>query len=88
MAVARDDPYLAQNFTVEIDLTYLPPGKSIRISLDSAPLLFARRKENSFRARVQYRDRSGNEYSETFAHDLDVYRDLPEPGSPSIDSSP
>jgi hypothetical protein len=65
-------------------LAYLPPGKSIRVFLDAAPLLFSRRKENSFRARVQYRNRSGNEFSETFTHDLDVYRDLPEAAGASI----
>ena len=62
-------------------LAYLPPGKSIRVLLDSAPLFFNRRQENSFRARVQYRSRGGNEFSETFTHDLDVYRDLPEAGT-------
>ena len=65
------------------NLSYLPPGKSIRVFLDAAPLLFGRQKENSFRAHVQYRNRSGNEYTETFAHDLDVYRDLPEAGRSS-----
>lgn len=69
------------------NLAYLPPGKSVRVFLDSAPLLFGRRKENSFSARVRYRNRSGNEYSEIFAHDLDVYRDLPEAGGVSGGSS-
>ena len=59
-------------------LAYLRPGKAIRVFLDSAPLLFARRKRNAFRADVRYRDRTGNEYAQTFIHDLDVYRDLPE----------
>jgi hypothetical protein len=59
-------------------LAYLPPQKSIRVFLDAAHLLFARGTRNSFRARVQYRNRAGSEFSETFAHDLDVYRDLPE----------
>jgi len=59
-------------------LAYLPPDKSIRVFLDVAALLFARRKENSFRARVQYRSRGGQEFSEIFSHDLDVYRDFPE----------
>jgi len=64
-------------------LAYLPPGKAIRVFLDAAPLLFARKQENEFRARVQYRSRGGKEFSETFAHDLDVYRDLPEAASSS-----
>jgi hypothetical protein len=33
---------------------------------------------------VQDRNRSGNEFSETFTHDLDVYRDLPEAAGASI----
>lgn len=65
-------------------LAYLPPGKAIRVLLDAAPLLFARQQENKFRARVQYRSRSGKEFSETFAHELDVYRDLPEAAGSSI----
>jgi len=59
-------------------LAYLPPGKSIRVFLDATPLLFARKQENKFRARVQYQSRSGKAFSEIFSHDLDVYRDLPE----------
>jgi hypothetical protein len=59
-------------------LAYLPPQKSIRVFLDTAQLLFARGTENSFRAHVQYRNRRGEEFSDTFTHDLDVYRDLPE----------
>jgi len=68
-------------------LAYLPPGKSIRVLLDAAPLLFARKQENEFRARVRYRSRSGKEFSETFAHDLDVYRDLPEVGKSTISAA-
>lgn len=68
-------------------LAYLPPGKSIRVFLDAAPLLFGRRQENSFRAHVRYRNRSGNEFAETFTHDLDVYRDLPEAASSTIGPS-
>jgi hypothetical protein len=65
-------------------LAYLAPQKSIRVFLDAAHLLFARGTENSFRARVRYRDRGGREFSETFTHDLEVYRDLPEmAGAPS-----
>jgi len=59
-------------------LPYLRPEKAIRVFLDSAPLLFARRKRNAFRAEVRYRDRRGKDYSQTFVHDLDAYRDLPE----------
>jgi hypothetical protein len=59
-------------------LAYLSPGKSIRVFLDAAPLYFGRPHEASFRARVQYRNRSGKNFAETFTHDLDVYRDLPE----------
>jgi len=65
-------------------LAYLPPGKSIRVFLDTAPLFFGRAREDSFRARVQYRSRSGTPYSETFTHNLDVYRDLPEAAGASI----
>jgi hypothetical protein len=61
-------------------LAYLSPGKSIRVFLDSAPLFLGRPQEDSFRARVQYRSRSGKEFTETFTHDLGVYRDLPEAG--------
>ena len=68
-------------------LAYLPPGKSIRVFLDAALSLFGRQKKNSFRAHVEYRDRSEHEYAEIFTHDLDVYRDLPEAGSASICSS-
>ena len=63
-------------------LAYLPPGKSIRVFLDTAPSLFGRQKDNSFSARVQYRDRSAHKYAESFSHDLDVYRDLPQAGCP------
>ena len=59
-------------------LAYLPPEKTIRILLDAAHLLFARQQKSAFRARVRYRNRSGDEFSESFAHDLDIYRDLPE----------
>lgn len=59
-------------------LAYLAPGKLIRVFFDSGSSFFGRQKETAFRARVQYRDRSGVAYAETFAHDLEVYRDLPE----------
>lgn len=61
-------------------LAYLPPGKSIRVFLDAAPLFFGRPHKDSFRARVQYRSRSGKDFAEAFTHDLGVYRDLPEIG--------
>jgi hypothetical protein len=59
-------------------LAYLAPGKSIRVFLDVAPLFFGRSREDSFRARVRYRSRSADTFAETFTHNLDVYRDLPE----------
>jgi hypothetical protein len=66
-------------------LAYLPPQKSIRVFLDAAPMFFARSAQSSFRARVQYRNRGGEEFSDTFTHDLDVYRDLPEIAAPATD---
>jgi hypothetical protein len=56
----------------------LRPGREVRVFLDSATDLFRRRKSNTFRATVTWRDGGGQAHQAQYRHDLDAYRGFPE----------
>ena len=59
-------------------LRTLRPKKEVRIFLDTAVDLFARRKLNAFGATVRWSDTTGSEHKAAYRHDLDIYRELPQ----------
>lgn len=59
-------------------LGLLPPGKSIRVFLDAAGLVFRRKGSRRFKATVTYRDDAGHSYRHTYDHDLDAYLGMPQ----------
>jgi hypothetical protein len=59
-------------------LRTLPPGKQIRVFLDSADAVFRRRKTNTFSVVAYWNSADGTRSTASYTHDLDAYRDLPE----------
>lgn len=59
-------------------LGMLRPGKEIRVFLDAASNVFRKRSPRKFTATVTWRDLDGNTFDETYRHDLDAFRDVPE----------
>ena len=57
-------------------LPMLRARREIRVFVDVARSFFARRQPTSVEARVSWRSRTGQRYSETFAHDLAVWEDF------------
>jgi len=64
-------------------LSLLRPRNRIRIFIDAAHLLFARRQSTVVSVLVTYRDREHNRFAESFSHDLAIYRDFVELLKPS-----
>ncbi len=59
-------------------LPLLRAGKEIRVFVDLARDLLARRQTKLVKARVRYETRDGKYLGEFFAHDLGIWRDLGE----------
>jgi hypothetical protein len=59
-------------------LPLLRPKREIRIFVDVARSFFARRQPTRLEARVSWRSRGGDRFSEAFTHDLAVWEDFGE----------
>ena len=59
-------------------LGLLPPGKSIRVFLDAAALVYRRKGARRFRATVTFDDEAGNTHKRSYDHDLDAYAQMPQ----------
>jgi hypothetical protein len=57
-------------------LSFLGPGREIRVFLDSSASYFSRRQPTRLAVEIGYRDRDGRKYETTIKHDLSVYREL------------
>jgi hypothetical protein len=59
-------------------LPLLRPKREIRIFVDVARSFFARRQPTRIEARVSWRSRAGERFSQAFAHDLAIWEDFGE----------
>ena len=58
------------------EISFVPPGKEFHQFVDML-VRYAKRKEPMrLKATISYRDRAGNRYQETIAHDLRIYLEL------------
>ncbi|MEA2023747.1 MAG: hypothetical protein U9N79_05570 [Actinomycetota bacterium] len=55
---------------------YLPPGKAIRVFVDTVASYFARRQPNFVHVALTWKQR-GKTLSTQISHDIRIYRDLP-----------
>ena len=58
------------------EVAFMPPGKEFRQFVDVLGRYSKRREPMRLKATVSYRDRAGNRYEDTMAHDLRVYLEL------------
>jgi len=58
-------------------LEFIPPGKEFRVLVGSAATYFSTKQPTKFTAVITYSDESKNSFTETIAHDLSIYTDLP-----------
>jgi hypothetical protein len=58
-------------------LQFIPPGKEFRVLVGSAATYFATKQPTKFTAAISYSDAGRDSYTETIAHDLSIYKDLP-----------
>jgi len=56
---------------------FFAPGKEFRILVGSAAAYFSQKQPSKFTAVITYSDQSGNNFTESIAHDLAIYSDLP-----------
>ena len=56
---------------------FFAPGKRFRILLGYSTVYFAANQPTALTAVITYSDQSGNHYSESISHDLEIYRDMP-----------
>jgi hypothetical protein len=59
------------------NLEFIPPGKEFRVLVGSAATYFATKQPTKFTAVISYSDANKGSYTETMAHDLSIYTDLP-----------
>jgi len=57
-------------------LMFMPPGKRIRVFLDTAASYFQRNEPGAFEARIHYRDDGGRKHTTRLKHDLSAFVDL------------
>lgn len=76
-------PVLAPDGTTDLTqlrvfqkVSFLAPGKAIRVFVDSAAAYFARRQPNILRVELTW-NRAGTDMTTIISHDLRIYRDLP-----------
>jgi hypothetical protein len=60
------------------ELPLLRPKREIRVLVDVARELFARRQSMRLEAHVHWQSRAGDRFSQTFKHDLAVWKDFGE----------
>ena len=58
------------------EVAFMPPGKELRQFVDMLGHYSKRRGPMRIKATVSYRDRAGNRYEDTMAHDLRIYLEL------------
>lgn len=58
------------------NIEFLGPGREIVTFLDSSHSYFGGRQPTSLAADVSYSDSTGQRYTETIKHDLEIYREL------------
>jgi len=59
-------------------LEFIPPGREFRILVGSAATYFATKQPTKFTAAIEYSDGNKGVYSETIAHDMSIFEDLPQ----------
>lgn len=57
-------------------LDFMAPGKQFSQFVDALPNYAARKQPLNLKAIVSYRDREGNRFEDTMAHDLRIYVEL------------
>jgi hypothetical protein len=58
------------------EVAFMPPGKEFCQFVDMLGRYAKRREPMRIKATVSYRDRTGNRYEDTMAHDLRIYLEL------------
>jgi len=58
------------------EVAFMPPGKEFCQFVDMLGRYSKRREPMRLKATVSYRDRAGNRYEDTMAHDLRIYLEL------------
>jgi hypothetical protein len=58
-------------------VAFFAPAKRFRIFLGYSTAYFAADQPTTFTAVITYSDQSGNHYSESITHNLDIYQDMP-----------
>ena len=58
------------------EVAFMPPQKEFRQYIDVLASYAKRREPMRIKATVSYRDREGNRYEDTMAHDLRIYLEL------------
>ena len=58
------------------EVAFMPPGKEFCQFVDMLGRYSKRKEPMRLKATVSYRDREGNRYEETMAHDLRIYLEL------------
>lgn len=58
------------------NIEFLAPNKEITTFLDSSSSYFGRGEPTKISALISYQDTSGNKYTVTINHDLEIYREI------------
>ena len=58
------------------EVAFMPPQKELRQFVDVLASYAKRKEPMRIKATVSYRDRDGNRYQDTMAHDLRIYLEL------------
>lgn len=56
---------------------FFAPAKQFNILVGYLTAYFAAKQPTTFTAVITYSDQSGNHYSESITHNLDIYQDMP-----------
>ena len=58
-------------------IEFFAPAKQFRILVGYSTAYFAANQPTTLTAVINYSDQSGNHYSESITHNLDIYQDMP-----------
>lgn len=72
-----DGKMIINDLNVFRAIEFFAPGKEFRILVGSAATYFSTKQPTRFTAVITYSDENKQDYSETIAHDLSIYQDLP-----------
>ena len=58
------------------NIEFMPPQKEITTFMDTSISYFSRKYPTKIAVKISYFDFSGNKYSHTIKHDLEIYREI------------